>query len=395
MMKIDDKDKKVAISVILLLGIVSAFGDITYEGARSVYGPYLKLLGANALIVGIVTGIGEFLASAIRIPVGYAIDKTSKPWLWTILGYGMLISVPLLAITGKWPIAALLIILERTGKAIRSPGKDTILSHVSKKIGTGLGFGLHELLDQIGGIIGPLIFTFVISFAGSYKTGFILMWIPAILTVIFVIYARSKVTNPAELEKNTKNASKNVDLLNKNFSRQYLYYMLFIFFAMLGFANYPIISYHFLSHKVLSQDAIPLLYALAMAVDGVSAVFIGKFYDKKGFLSLAVLPISTFLMTFMVFSNMPVLAIVSMLIWGFITSMQETTMRSVITDITYISERGKAFGVFSAVTGFSMFLGSTIFGYLYAHSINFIFLYSIIAEMIALFWYVLFVRSSR
>ncbi|MDI3312703.1 MAG: MFS transporter, partial [Thermoanaerobacterium sp.] len=321
----------------------------------------------------------------------------AKPWVLTILGYGMLISVPLLAVTGKWQVAALLIILERTGKAIRSPGKDTILSHVTKKIGTGLGFGLHELLDQIGGIIGPLIFTFAISFAGGYRQGFIFMWIPAILTIIIVIYARKRLPDPAQLEKGVKSTTetKSYDVTNKHFSKRYIYYTLFILFAMIGFVNYPIISYHFIKEKVLSVDMIPMLYAIAMAVDGVSAIFIGKLYDRKGFSSLILLPVMIILMTFMAFSNISVLAIVSMLIWGFITSIQETTMRSVIADITSVSERGRAYGIFNTIVGFAMFLGSAIFGYLYVYSVKLVFLFAAATEIIALLCYLPFVKINN
>lgn len=141
-----------------MFGLISAFGDITYEGARSVYGPYLGVLGANAAIIGLVSGLGEFLGYALRFVSGYFIDRTGKYWTITILGYFMLISVPLLAIAGNWQIAVLLIIIERSCKAIRSPGKDVMISHATKQVGTGFGFGIHEALDQIGAIIGPLIF---------------------------------------------------------------------------------------------------------------------------------------------------------------------------------------------------------------------------------------------
>ena len=191
-----EQNKRKALQLILLFGLVSLFGDIIYEGARSVNGPYLKVLGANALAVGLIAGLGEFLGYGIRLLSGYFSDKTKSYWLFTILGYGMLASVPLLALTGFWQIAAILIVMERIGKALRSPAKDTILSQATKQVGTGFGFALNEAMDQIGAIIGPLLFTFI--FIGDrmkdkgladYQTGYRLLWLPFFFLMACVLFA--------------------------------------------------------------------------------------------------------------------------------------------------------------------------------------------------------------
>ncbi len=132
-----DNKKKVAFQFIILLGIVSLLGDITYEGAKSVIGPYLAVLGASATIVGLVAGLGEFIEYALRLVFGYLADRTKAYWPLTIIGYGLLLSVPLLAFAGYWQLAVFLIILERMGKAIRTPARDTMLSHATKQIGRG------------------------------------------------------------------------------------------------------------------------------------------------------------------------------------------------------------------------------------------------------------------
>ncbi|GIW48824.1 MAG: hypothetical protein KatS3mg079_300 [Caloramator sp.] len=59
--------KKIAVEFIILFGIISALGDVTYEGARSVYGTYLASLGATATIIGFITGLGEFLGYTFRL----------------------------------------------------------------------------------------------------------------------------------------------------------------------------------------------------------------------------------------------------------------------------------------------------------------------------------------
>ncbi|MGH6852422.1 MAG: MFS transporter, partial [Methylocella sp.] len=140
-----------AIRFIVLLGVVSLFADMTYEGARSVTGPYLGVLGASAAIVGVVAGFGEFLGYALRLVSGYLSDRTGGYWLITIIGYGVnLLAVPLLALTGRWELAVLLIVGERAGKAIRTPARDAMLSHAGSQTGLGWSFGLHGALDQTG-----------------------------------------------------------------------------------------------------------------------------------------------------------------------------------------------------------------------------------------------------
>ena len=81
-----------------------------------------------------------------------------------------MLAVPALALAGRWEIAAVLIIMERIGKAIRTPGSDAMLSDATKEIGRGKGFGLHEALDQIGAVLGPLIVSGVLYFKGGYRT---------------------------------------------------------------------------------------------------------------------------------------------------------------------------------------------------------------------------------
>lgn len=396
-MNVNSNKKKIALEFILLFGLISALGDITYEGARSVYGNYLGFLGASAIIIGFVTGFGEFLGYAIRLISGYFIDKTGNSWIVTILGYVMLISVPLLALAGNWQIATLFVILERIGKAIRSPGKDTLISHATKHLGTGVGFGISEALDQIGGIIGPVIFTMALTYLGGYKQGFKLMWIPAILTVVVVLFTRYKVPKPSMLEENIESnikVSKEKNISTNYLPKNFWYYSLFIFFSVLGFANFPIISYHFVSQNILGEAFIPTLYAMAMALDGVFAIFIGKHYDKKGFSSLVLIPILTIPIAILGFSKNSMFVIISIILWGCVMSIHETIMKATIADITSISNRGKAYGFFNTIYGIAIFLGSTIMGYLYEYSLHYIFIFVVIIEVFALMIFILFKRVS-
>jgi MFS family permease len=379
-MKAMGGNKKTAIQLIMLFGLVSLFGDIVYEGARSVNGPYLKTLGVSAAIVGLIAGFGEFIGYAIRLISGYFADRTKAYWLFVFIGYGLLVSVPLLSLTGVWQVAALFIILERLGKALRSPARDTIVSQASKQVGTGFGFAISEVMDQIGALAGPLIlagFFMVIGNAGSeiskYQQGYRLFWIPFFLLMACVAFAFIKVPEPEKLEASVKKGPE-PDKLSKVF----WLYTVFSFIATMGFVNFVLIGYHFKAKNVLSDAQIPLFYAVAMAVDGAAAWIIGRYYDrlkerdnndKAGLGALLTIPLFSILIPVFAFSRNFTFALISAVIWGMVMGIHETIMKSAIADLTPMKKRGTGYGIFNTVYGVAMFLGSALMGFLYDYSI--------------------------
>ena len=190
------KIREKAFRLIILFGIVSLFGDVIYEGARSINGQYLQIIGASATIVGLIAGIGEFFGYGLRLFSGYFSDKTKAYWFFTIIGYFLLVFVPLLSLTKFWQIAVLFIIIERIGKAIRNPARDTLISNATKTIGTGWGFAIHEFLDQIGALLGPLLIAFLFSTLSTdsrgikdYQHAYSILWIPFILLMLILLIA--------------------------------------------------------------------------------------------------------------------------------------------------------------------------------------------------------------
>ena len=366
---------------IILLGIVSLFGDVTYEGARSVAGPYLATLGAGPGVVSLVAGIGEFAGYALRLASGYLADRTKAYWLLTFIGYGLLLSIPLLAFAGYWQLAAVLIILERMGKAIRSPARDTMLSYATKEVGRGWGFAVHEALDQIGAVIGPIGFSLVLLFHGDYREGFTLLWIPALLTLVVLAIARKKVPSPQKLEI-PEEASRQ-DIQGK-LPRVFWLYTVFTLLSMAGFANFQLISYHLKVHAIVSDAQIPMIYAIAMGVDALAALLVGKTYDKIGLISLLAVPLLTLPIPFLAFSHSYSLVLIGMVLWGAVMGIQETIMRAAIADLTPVERRGFAYGVFNTAYGAGWFLGGALMGLLYELSINYLILFAVVMELISI-----------
>jgi len=377
---------------IILLGIVSLFGDITYEGARSVTGPYLgDTLGAGPGVLGLVAGIGEFVGYGLRLASGYLADRTKAYWPLTFIGYGLLISIPLLAFAGYWQLAALLIILERMGKAIRSPARDTMLSYAAKGVGRGWGFAVHEALDQIGAVIGPLAFSLVLLYHGTYREGFTLLWIPALLTLAVLAIARRKYPSPQKLETPEEVSRQNI---KGKLPRVFWLYTIFTLFSVAGFANFQLISYHLKVQAIVPDAQIPMMYAIAMGVDALAALLVGKTYDRIGLISLLTVPLLTLPIPFLAFSHSYRLVLMSIILWGMVMGIQETIMRAAIADLTPVDRRGFAYGIFNTVYGAGWFLGALLMGLLYELSINYLILFTAVMELISIPLFLLVRRAA-
>jgi predicted MFS family arabinose efflux permease len=299
----------------------------------------------------------------------------------TFIGYGLLLSIPLLAFAGYWQLAAVLIILERMGKAIRSPARDTMLSYATKEVGRGWGFAVHEALDQIGAVMGPIVFSLVLLFHGSYRDGFTLLWIPALLTLVVLAIARKKVPSPQKLEARGETSKQND---KGKLPRVFWFYTVFTLLSVAGFANFQLISYHLHVQGIVPDAQIPIIYAIAMGVDALAALVVGKTYDRIGLISLLAVPLLTLPIPFLAFSHSYSLVLMGIILWGMVMGIQETIMRAAITDLTSVEIRGFAYGVFNTALGAGWFLGAPLMGLLYELSINYLILFAVVMELISI-----------
>lgn len=392
---IKDEQRKSAMKLIIILGIVSLMGDITYEGARSISGPFLRSLGASVVVVGIIAGLGEFIGYALRLASGYLADRTEKYWFFAIVGYGLIISIPFMGFAKGWQIASIFVMLERIGKAIRAPSRDAILSHATKQVGRGFGFGIHEAFDQIGAIVGPLIFSAALITRGGYRTGFHILWIPAILVLVFVFLARARFPEPKHLE--SKERSVDNKLIENSLPKVFILYIIFSFLSVVGYASFPFISYHLTEKNILPDYMIPILYAIAMGVDAIVALLIGKLYDKRGLLTLLAIPIGSIIIPFFVFLGGYYGSIIGIILWGAVMGIHETIMRASIADMISIKRRAFAYGIFNTIYGLAFLIGGAIMGLIYKFSINYLIVFMVLIELvsIAIFIYLRKIAPGR
>lgn len=375
-----------ALKFVILLGIVSLCADATYEGARSITGAYLSVLGASGTVVGLVAGLGELIGYGLRLLVGYISDKLRKYWGITTLGYFLNTAVvPMLSLAGSWQIAAGLMIAERTGKAIRTPPRDVLLSHAAQRVGRGFAFGLHEALDQIGAVMGPLAVAAVLYFQGEYRSGFAILIFPALLGLTVLLIAQRIYPNPRDFEEET------AALKGEGLPPTFWIYLGAVALIAAGYADFPLIAYHFESRAIATGNTIPLFYALAMGIDAIAAVIFGRLFDRAG---LSILMLAAFIsslfapLIFLANSNLSLLSLLGMALWGIGMGAQESILKAAIAGMVPADKRGSAYGIFQAGYGFFWFLGSLVMGILYDLSISSLVVFSLVMQLgsIPLLW---------
>jgi len=371
---------KLAFRFVLIIGVVNFFADMTYEGARSIVGPFLGSLGASAAVVGFVAGFGEMVGYGLRSVSGYFADKTHKYWAVAFLGYAInMLAVPALALAGNWPLAAALMIAERTGRAIRRPAVESMLSRAGQSIGQGWVFGLNEAMDQTGATLGPLITAWVLYRRGGYHQAFAVLLISALLCLTVLFVAWSLYRRPHELE--TKSAR---PLTREGFPKVYWLYVAAGALIAAGFADFSLIAFHFQKSATVPQGLVPVFYAVAMATGAIASLVFGKLLDKLGTPILFVaFGISAFFAP-LVFLYGIRLELIGMILWGMGMGAQDSCLKAVLSAVIPSEKRGTAFGIFDTGFGVAWFAGSAIMGLLYEKSIPALVIFSVALQLLAL-----------
>ena len=367
---------KVALKFVVLFGVVSFFADFVYEGARSVTGPFMAALGASGAVVATVAGLGELMGYGLRLVSGRLSEKTRQFWPITLAGYLIqMVAVPMLALAGNWEVAALLIIAERVGKATRNPPRDVMLSHASKEIGVGWGFGLHEALDQFGALIGPLVVAGVLARRGDFRAAFAVLVIPAVIAYALLIVARLLYPRPEELE------SAAPDVRAKGLPRVFWIYLAGAALVAAGFADFQLIAFHFEKARAVAQIWIPIMYSIAMAVSGAGSLVFGRLFDRFGVGVLIPLTVISAGFAPLVFMGGFWAVMAGSALWGLGMGVHESIVPAAVATMVPVERRPSAYGLFTAGYGIAWFAGSALMGVLYDVSTTGVIVFCLILQL--------------
>ena len=384
---------------IIMFGIVSMFSDMTHESVTSIRGVFLSIVGASAATIGFVSGLGELIGYGMRYVFGRIADRTKRYWPMVFLGYALeLAAIPALALVGEhgWIAACLLLVVQRMGKAVKKPAKDTITSFASFGLGQGKSFAILELLDQIGAFLGPVLLYVVMLFKTSgstferYSFCFAMLIIPAVITMLMLWLTRRKFPNPEQFEPTPK------EYTPFKMQRQFIYYIIGISLFAFGFIDYSLIIMHVSRLNIFSSDTIPLIYAGAMIIDAIAALIFGWLFDHRGTLALVLSTMLSVLFPILIFgfgSRVPVLWGVAM--WGVGMGAQETILKAAVATMVPKQSRATGYGIFECSFGFFWFIGSWLLGALYDVDLTAMIVVSMVAQLFAIPMYILSYRKSR
>ncbi|HEX8072497.1 MAG TPA: MFS transporter [Pyrinomonadaceae bacterium] len=378
-LKVSKQAHSAAIKFIVCFGFVSLCADMTYEGAHSIIGPFLKDLGASAAQVGLIAGLGEMLAASLRLFSGRLADRTRAYWTITTLGYVLnLLVVPTLALVGSWQAAALLVIVERTGKSLRGPARDVLLTEATDVVGHGWGFGVHAAFDQVGAVAGPLLMAASVARTQHFGPAFWWLAPPAAGAFVALIVARAfRPQRPPEPPPQVAQV----------IPRVFWFYVMAAGLLALGFVDFPLLAYHLEKQRLAAPAAIPLLYAGAMGVTGLTALIFGRLFDRYGIQVLTFGVLVSLLALPLGFLGGARGVVAGVACWATGLGAQDATLRSGIAQVVSMKKRGSAFGSFNAVYGVMWFLGSVAMGLLYDHSLVLLVAFGVAAQLAAAFMF--------
>jgi MFS family permease len=374
------KNASPALKFVLMVGIMSFFADFTYEGSRSITGPYLGLLGAGAFTVSVVSGAGEFIGYNIRLLSGRSSDRTGMYWPIAIGGYVLQMAVvPLLALAGSWQWAAVLIIAERIGKGIRNPPRDAMLSHAAKDIGYGWAFGVHEALDQFGALFGPLLVALVLAVGHhDYKVAFAVLAFPAAIMLSLLGVARVLYPRPQDL------APASAQVSGQGLPRVFWIYAAGAALAAAGFADFPLIAFHFQRAGTVSPALAPVFYAVAMAVSGTGSLVLGRVFDRAGIGVLIPLTIVTAVYAPLAFLGGFWAILAGAALWGLGMGVQESLIPAAVAPMVAPDRRASAYGLFTGIYGTAWVAGSVVIGVLVSVSLDGLVAFCMACELAAI-----------
>ena len=352
-------------------GVVSLAADMVYEGARSITGPFLASLGATALVVGLVTGAGEAAALVLRLVSGPLADRSGRYWGLTILGYAMTaVCVPLMAVApfvggAGLVLASTLVILERTGKAIRSPSKTALLASAAKAVGRGRGFAVHKSLDQIGAFAGPLLVAGIVALASAMWAGLAILAVPAAVSMVLLLWIRARVPDPAVYDPDAAAPRAPGHLDAGRLPRRFYLFALSSAASTLGLMTFGIISFHLVDTGLLAAALVPIVYATAMAAEAVAALLTGFAYDRWGARILLSLPFLVVTVPLLTLADRLWVAVLGVLIWGGAVGIHDSTVKALVADLVPSPRLATAYGVFAAFQGAAALAGGGLAGWLY------------------------------
>jgi MFS family permease len=380
---------------VVRLGYVSLFTDFSTEMILGLLPIFVHdQLGASYAIVGLIEGSAEAMNNFFRILTGVVTDRLAKRKPLVLFGYALSsFAKPLFALATSWPQALVVRVTDRAGKGARTSPRDALISDSIAKSEGGKAFGVHESLDQIGAVVGPLVAFLAFPLIG-FRGIFWLSFAPAIVSLLILVFF---VKEAVGLKKQTHLFENARQVMN----RRFIFFLAVLGVFLLGAYNFSFILLRASSLGVPDGE-VPLVYVVINAISVVVAFPSGVLADRIG--KILVLGLSY--VAFIVTSAAGILLVGNWLygfaigcLFGVYLGISDPVQRSIIPDFTGSKLKGTGYAFYYLLVGLSSFLANSIFGYLWTFiSSSAAFEYSVVTStggVIALMLLMLMSRAER
>ena len=269
-----------------------------------------------------------------------------------------------------------MILLERLGKAVRSPSKSALLAQAASGVGRGRGFGVHKALDQVGAFAGPLVVAGVVAIS-SLWAGMAVLAMPGAIAMVLLVALRRRVPDPGMYDAAPApprpGASERrgwwAEAVGAGLSGDFFRYAVAASLTTGALVTFGIIGYHLTVEGLLPVAAVPVLYAAAMGVEAVAALVVGAVYDRAGPRVLLLVPFLVALVPALALGSALVAVLAGVLAWGVAQGVQDSTVKAVVADLVEAPRRATAYGVFAGIQGMLAIVGGVGAGWLYERSL--------------------------
>ena len=349
---------------IVFLGLVSFFADISSEMVYPLIPLYLTAsFGATPVLVGIIEGIAESMASLLKVFSGYISDKYNRKKPLAFFGYasGLLYKLALL-FAGSWVGILGARVIDRFGKGIRTAPRDVMVSESADKDHMGKAFGIHKAMDMAGSAIGTLLAFILLTQIGegSYKTIFAVSILPVLFALCMFVFIKEK-QGMREI-KPREHFWKNIKQLNGNLKL----YLLVAFVFTLGNSSNTFLLLKANAIGFSTTDVI-LLYFLYNLVTALLAIPFGKRSDRVGRKRILIAGYLTFAAVYLGFALVTSkwMLVAVFMLYGFYTAMVTGVERAFIAEIAPQQLKGTMLGLHSTLVGIALLPASVIAGALW------------------------------
>ena len=347
------------------LGFVSLFMDISSEMIHGLLPLFLvSVLGANALTVGLVEGLGEALALIVRLFSGVLSDYLKRRKLLVLGGYLLgALSKPLFAVANSVDLVLTARLLDRTGKGIRGAPRDALIADLTPASIRGAAYGLRQSLDSVGAVLGPALAVGLMALtADNFRTVFWVAAIPGLLSVVIIVFF---VKEPQRIESKNTRLPFHIQEMRKLGSGFWLVVSVGLVFTLARFSEAFMLLR---ANEVgVTTEFVPVILIIMSFTYALGAYPAGMLSDKWGRSGLLLLGLAMLVITHLVlaFSSNPTQVAIGAGLWGLHLALTQGLFAALVADTCAPELRGSAFGLFSFATGIAILLASVIAGALW------------------------------